>query len=145
MNSELYQQILRENIRTYVQELNLERKWVMCAWGHCITRSRSTKEVLKNKVNVFEWPSQNPDLNLIEILWKELKQAVHRREPNNIAELRWFPTEEWAKIPTSRCAGLISSYKKHLPAVIDAKRGHTRYWKQRFTYFCHWQILYVRL
>ncbi len=66
--------------------------------------SHSTKEWLKkNKVNVLEWLSQSPDLNLIEMLWKDLKQAVHRRKPTNITEFKWFCTEEWAKIPTSHC------------------------------------------
>ncbi len=90
--------------------------------------SRFTIEWLKkNKVKVLEWLSQSPDLNPIEMLWKDLKQAVHRRKHNNITELKWFCTEEWAEIPTNRCAGLISIYKKRFAAVIAAKRVHTRY------------------
>ncbi len=36
----------------------------------------------------MEWQSQSPDLNPTEMLWKELKQAVYRRKPNNITELK---------------------------------------------------------
>ncbi|KAF7644058.1 hypothetical protein LDENG_00228710, partial [Lucifuga dentata] len=65
--------------------------------------SRSTKEWLKQKkCNVLEWPSQSPDLNSIEMLWKDLKQAVHDRNPTNIPELKLFCKEEWAKIPPSQ-------------------------------------------
>ncbi len=33
-----------------------------------------------------------------------------------------------------------SAFTRSLPSVTAAKGGHTRYWKQRFTYFCNAQI-----
>uniref|UniRef100_A0A8C8D2S8 Uncharacterized protein n=1 Tax=Oncorhynchus tshawytscha TaxID=74940 RepID=A0A8C8D2S8_ONCTS len=33
--------------------------------------------------NVLEWPSQSPELNLIEHLWRDLKIPVQRRSPSN--------------------------------------------------------------
>jgi hypothetical protein len=45
----------------------------------------------------LEWPSQSPDLNLIEMLWHDLKRAVHIKNPKNIAELKQFCEEEWSK------------------------------------------------
>ncbi len=75
--------------------------------------SHSTKEWLKkNKVNVFEWLSQSPDLNQIKNVVEGPKQAVNRRKPTNITEFKWFCTKEWAKTPTCYCAGLISIYIK---------------------------------
>ncbi|MBN3293577.1 TCB1 transposase, partial [Polypterus senegalus] len=122
MHSELYQRILKENVRKSVHELNLERRLVMQQDNNPKHTSRSTKEWLKkNKVNVFEWPSQSPDLNPIGMLWKDLRKTT------NISVLKLFCPEEWAKIPPSRCAGMIQSYRKRLVAVIAAKGGHTRY------------------
>ncbi len=42
----------------------------------------------KNKIKVFEWPSQSLDLNPIEMLWHDLKQSIHARKPSNVAELK---------------------------------------------------------
>lgn len=42
--------------------------------------SKLTSEWLKkNKIKVLEWSSQSPDLNQMEMLWHDLKQAVHAR------------------------------------------------------------------
>ncbi len=81
----------KEDVRTSVRELNLKRKGVMQQDNDPKHTSHSTNEWLKkNKVNVLEWPSQSPDPNPNEMLWKKLKQAVHRRKPSNITELKWF-------------------------------------------------------
>ena len=38
----------------------------------------------RKKVKVLEWPSQSPNLNPIENLWKELKIEVHKRNLQNL-------------------------------------------------------------
>ena len=68
-----------------------------------------------------------PDLNIIENVWGDLKQAVHARKPSNLTELEMFCKEEWSKIPSTRIQTLIGSYRKRLEAVISAKGGSTKY------------------
>ena len=50
------------------------------------TQPRQCRRGFRTSLNVLEWPSQSPDLNLIERLWRDLKIAVQRRTPSNLTE-----------------------------------------------------------
>uniref|UniRef100_A0A803JRB2 Tc1-like transposase DDE domain-containing protein n=1 Tax=Xenopus tropicalis TaxID=8364 RepID=A0A803JRB2_XENTR len=94
MNSQVYQDILQENLRPSVHQLKLSRRWVLQQDNDPMHRSKSTTEWLKQKkIRLLEWPSQRPDLNLIEMLWHDLKKAIYTRHPKNIAELKQFCKE----------------------------------------------------
>ncbi len=128
MNSALYQKILKENVWPSVCDLKLKRTWVMQQDNDPKHTSKSTSEWPKeNKIKVLEWPSQSPGLNTIEMLWHDLKQSFHAQKPSNVAELKQFCKEEWAKIHPQRCERLIASYGKRLIAVVAAKGGTTSF------------------
>jgi transposase len=52
-------------------------------------------------LNVFEWPSQTPDLNQIEHPWRDLKIAVQRCPPSNLTELERKCREDWRNSPNT--------------------------------------------
>ena len=64
--------------------------------------AKTTQEWLRDKsLNILEWPSQSPDLNPIEHLWRDLKIAVQQHSPTNLTELEMIYREEWKKLPKS--------------------------------------------
>uniref|UniRef100_A0A8C4TJQ3 Tc1-like transposase DDE domain-containing protein n=1 Tax=Erpetoichthys calabaricus TaxID=27687 RepID=A0A8C4TJQ3_ERPCA len=120
--------ILDENLLQSALDLRLERRFIFQQDNDPKHTTKISKELLQdNSVNVLEWPSQSPDLNLIEHLWRDLKMAVHRRFPSNLMELERCCKEEWAKLAKDRCAKLVASYSTRLEAVIAAKGASTKY------------------
>ena len=128
INAAMYRDILDENLLQSALDLRLGRRFISQQDNDPKHTAKISKEWLQDdSVNVLEWPSQSPDLNPIEHLWRDLKMAAHRRFPSNLMEPERCCKEEWAKLPKDRCAKLVASYSKRLEAVIAAKGASTKY------------------
>uniref|UniRef100_A0A3B4AC75 Tc1-like transposase DDE domain-containing protein n=1 Tax=Periophthalmus magnuspinnatus TaxID=409849 RepID=A0A3B4AC75_9GOBI len=80
--------------------------------------------VPNQQLNVMEWPAQSPDLNPIENLWGDVKNAVYEAKLRNVNELWNVVKESWSGITAERCHKLVDSMPHRCEAVIK-NCGHT--------------------
>ncbi len=118
---------LDENLLQSAQDLRLGRRFTFQQDNDPKHTAKITEWLHNNSVTVLEWPSQSPDLNPIEHLWRDLKMAVHQRLPSNLTELERICKEEWQRIPKSRCEKLVASFPKRLMAVLNQRGSSTKY------------------
>ncbi|KAK3573187.1 hypothetical protein QTP86_015104 [Hemibagrus guttatus] len=122
MNGAMYREILSKNFLPSARALKMKRGWIFQHDNDPKHTAQATKEWLRKKhFKVLEWPSQSPDLNPIENLWRELKICVAQRQPQNITALEEICMEEWAKLPETVYKNFVATYRKRLTSVIANK------------------------
>ena len=62
-------------------------------------RGATTKFLIKELINVMEWPPQSPDLNPIELVWMWMQNKIYDRIFTTPKELEQFVFSLWDEIP----------------------------------------------
>jgi hypothetical protein len=131
MNGALYCQVLQSTLMRSVDYLDLDKNSFIFQHDNapCHT-SKNVLECLRELgITVLEWPPQSPDLNPIEHLWEHLKRqlAKYGTLASSAIDLWDRILEEWWEIEDKTCLHLIDSLSNRIEAVINAKRGVTRF------------------
>lgn len=124
INADEYQRVLQIGLpQIYTTRYIFQQDGATCH------TARSTSLYLTNVAvrRLPLWPSQSPDLNLIENLWDTLKTNVRRRNPTNVEDLWRVSCEEWDSISNETVTNLYMSMPRRIQSVIAAKGGNTKY------------------
>jgi transposase len=124
-DSDAYTTILQNHLLP-----NLDESCIFQQDNAPIHTSRHTLSFLEeNSVMLLpDWPPYSPDLNIIEHLWKKLKNEVYRnRSYQNIDDLWAAIQREFYKIPDIFFSNLYSSIKRRLQCVIQSRGYPTKY------------------
>lgn len=91
--------------------------------------ARSSINYLTNKLVRLlpKWPSQSPDLSIIENLWDMIKEKVRQRNPSDVEELWTFFKQEFEQVPDAYIFKLYESMPRRIRAVRLAKGCSTKY------------------
>jgi transposase len=131
LNGTAYAKILEKYLEPYLRQPNDKHPGMVFQDDNapCHVSGPVIRWQREHGVVRMPWPSQSPDLNPIENLWRHLKEKVTKRRPrpSNIPALTVALQEEWAKIPCKRVRKLIASMPNRTAAVIKAKGGPTTY------------------
>lgn len=94
----------------------------------CHTAKLTKKWFLENEISVLEWPSNSPDLNVIENVWEIMKRKIAQRNPKSEADLLHIIKTVWVtEITEEYCKKLVESMPRRLEKVLKNKGYPIKY------------------
>lgn len=132
LDAEKYVSVLEQGLLGTLKDYNLNPLEVVFQHDNDPKhKSRKAQDwLLKlNSFLVLPWPSNSPDLNVIENIWAHLKRCIRRRsvKPRNADELWAALEEEWLSIDPSVIVNLYNSIPRRIRAVLKNRGRATRY------------------
>lgn len=125
INAVKYQGILENNLLPTITELKSKHpdmNFIFQQDGAACHTAKTTKKWFgENDILLLSWPSNSPDLNIIENVWHKIKAELRNDPQRTMPALKEKIAQIWSKISPDYCKKLISSMPDRIRAVIKAK------------------------
>ncbi|GBN41454.1 Transposable element Tc1 transposase [Araneus ventricosus] len=122
-----YEDILENTMRPYARNCP-GRGFISKQDNDPKHRSKHIQNWLSRRhVTLLDWPSESPDLNIIEGVWAKLERRLVGRNARNSDEKFSQFEEDWKKIRLSLIQTLLDCMPRRCQAVIDTKWFATKY------------------
>jgi transposase len=126
MNSERYEQVLKEKLLPFMGMHNTE--YFLQDGAPCHAAKRIKKFLETNNIKTIDWPGNSPDLNPIENCWAHMKNMVAKKDVGSVPKLSEAIKEVWiSELTPEYLKKLSDSMPDRLKAVIAAKGDTTKY------------------
>ena len=130
INSAKYISVLDTNLWPVITKNFLNKPWILQEDNCPVHRSAMTTDwKTQQSIETLTWPSQSPDINIIENVWRMIKIRLERRleDISNRADLIRVVKEIWEDINSEDIISLYESIPKRIEAVIKSKGYITKY------------------
>lgn len=122
VNAAKYQQILQNSLLPSIEKLNVGENYIFQQDGAACHTAKTTKKWFgDHNLNVLSWPSNSPDLNVIETVWHKMKQALRNNPQRTLPELKAKIEQIWNGFTPEQCRSLVESMPNRIRAVIKSK------------------------
>jgi hypothetical protein len=133
MNAVGYVKVLEDNLIPILQEYFQHRPCIFQQDNAAVHTANEVDNFFKaRKLQVLDWPSRSPDLNIIKHVWHHLKETMKGLPVASTKEELWSNVMSaivhiWSPEMTQKINVLYESLSNRMQAVIAAHGGNTSY------------------
>ena len=98
INASVYKELLCQHALPHLHKGTVETPIFMQDNAPCYKAKTVLSFLEEEGIAIIKWPTQSPDMNPIENVWKIIGEKAQNRNPQNIDDLWGFLKEEWESI-----------------------------------------------